>query len=172
MFHKRLAAATLLGCLTGLAQPAQKMNDAYAAKIKEYTTDPAFLTEMVDHLPVSDTVPSPDKVLGYIIGTPNRLTYVKDIMHYMSELAKAAPARVRYKVAGKSEEGRDTGLILISDEANLNKLARYTEITAKLADPRKLTDADAKKLIAEGIPLYWLNGSIHSPETGSPEMLM
>jgi len=172
MFHKRLAAATLLGCLTGLAQPAQKMNDAYAAKIKEYTTDPAFLTEMVDHLPVSDTVPSPDKVLGYVIGTPNRLTYVKDIMHYMSELAKAAPARVRYKVAGKSEEGRDTGLILISDEANLAKLARYTEITAKLADPRNLTDADAKKLIAEGIPLYWLNGSIHSPETGSPEMLM
>jgi hypothetical protein len=90
----------------------------------------------------------------------------------MSELAKAAPNRVRYSVAGKSEEGRDTGLVLISDEANLAKLARFTEITAKLADPRKITDDDAKKLIAEGIPLYWLNGSIHSPETGSPEMLM
>ena len=171
MLHQRLLTATLLGCLTGLAQSTQKMNDAYGAKIKEYTTEPYFLTEMVDHLPASDTVPSPDKVLGYVIGTPNRLTYVKDIMHYMSELAKASP-RVRYSVAGKSEEGRDTGLVLISDEANLAKLARFTEITAKLADPRKLTDADAKKLIDEGIPLYWLNGSIHSPETGSPEMLM
>ena len=171
MRHKQILAGSLLGCLIGLAQPAQKMNDAYGAKIKEYTTDPAFLTEMVDHLPASDTVPSPDKVLGYVIGTPNRLTYVKDIMNYMSVLAKASP-RVRYKVAGKSEENRDTGLVLISDEANLAKLARFTEITAKLADPRTLTDADAKKLIAEGIPLYWLNGSIHSPETGSPEMLM
>ena len=181
MFPQQLFAALIVTSLTGLAQPvqnqpaqngpAQKMNDAYAAKIKEYTTDPSFLTELVDHLPVSDTVPSPDKVLGYVIGTPNRLTYVKDIMRYMAELAKASP-RVRYKVAGKSEEGRDTGLIIISDEANLAKLARFTEITAKLADPRKLTDADAKKLIAEGIPLYWLNGSIHSPETGSPEMLM
>src|SRR5450755_1593630 len=160
MIDKRLITSLLLASLTGLAQPPQKMNDAYGAKIKEYTTDPSFLTEMVDHLPVSDTVPSPDKVLGYVIGTPNRLTYVKDIMNYMSVLAKAAPARVRYKVAGKSEEGRDTGLVLISDEANLAKLARFTEITAKLADPRKLTDADAKKLIAEGIPLYWLNGSI------------
>ena len=171
MQHKQLIAGALLGSLIGLSQPAQKMNDAYAAKIKEYTTDPSFLTEMVDHLPMSDTVPSPDKVLGYVVGTPNRLTYVKDIMNYMSVLARASP-RVRYKVAGKSEEGRDTGLVLISDEANLAKLARITEITAKLADPRKLTDADAKKLIAEGIPLYWLNGSIHSPETGSPEMLM
>src|SRR5450432_182575 len=155
MIDKRLITSLLLASLTGLAQPPQKMNDAYGAKIKEYTTDTAFLTEMVDHLPMSDTVPSPDKVLGYVIGTPNRLTYVKDIMHYMAELAKASP-RVRYKVAGKSEEGRDTGLVLISDEANLAKLARITEITAKLADPRKLTDADAKKLIAEGIPLYWL----------------
>ena len=171
MFEQRLITSLLLASLSGFAQPPQKMNDAYGAKIKEYTTDPSFLTEMVDHLPMSDTVPSPDKVLGYVIGTPNRLTYVKDIMRYMAELAKASP-RVRYKVAGKSEEGRDTGLILISDEANLAKLARFTEITAKLADPRKLTDADAKKLIAEGIPLYWLNGSIHSPETGSPEMLM
>ena len=166
-----MAALVVTSMGVVVAQPAQKMNDAYAAKIREYTTDPSFLTEMVDHLPMSDTVPSPDKVLGYVIGTPNRLTYVKDIMRYMSELAKASP-RVRYKVAGKSEEGRDTGLILISDEVNLAKLNRFTEITAKLADPRKLTDADAKKLIAEGIPLYWLNGSIHSPETGSPEMLM
>ena len=171
MLYNRLIAGTLLGCLIGSAQSAQKMNDAYGAKIKEYTTDPSFLTEMVDHLPVSDTVPSPAKVLGYVVGTPNRLTYVKDIMNYMSVLAKASP-RVRYRVAGKSEEGRDTGLVIISDEANLAKLARFTEITAKLADPRKITDADAKKLIAEGIPLYWLNGSIHSPETGSPEMLM
>ena len=167
-----LIALGLAATLTGFAQPAQKMNEDYAKKIKEYTTEPYFLTEMVDHLPVSDTVPSPDKVLGYVVGAPNKLTYVKDIMNYMSVLAKAAPNRVRYGVAGKSEEGRDTGLVLISDEANLAKLERYKEITAKLADPRTLTDDDAKKLIAEGIPLYWLNGSIHSPETGSPEMLM
>ena len=28
------------------------------------------------------------------------------------------------------------------------------------------------KLIAEALPFYWASGSIHSPETGSPEMLM
>ena len=42
----------------------------------------------------------------------------------------------------------------------------------RLADPRSLTDADASKLMAEGKPIYYITGSIHSPETGSPEMLM
>src|SRR4051812_37681801 len=50
----------------------------YSRKIKEYTTEPYFRTELVDHLPMSDKVPSPDKVLGYIVGTPNKLTYTKD----------------------------------------------------------------------------------------------
>ncbi len=27
-------------------------------------------------------------------------------------------------------------------------------------------------MIEEGLPFYWASGSIHSPETGSPEMLM
>ena len=40
-------------------------NAAYAAKVKEYTTESYFMTELVDHLPASDKVPSPDKVIGY-----------------------------------------------------------------------------------------------------------
>src|SRR6266436_4883158 len=73
---------------------------------------------------------------------------------------------------GTSEEGREMLVAAVSDEANLSKLDRYKEITAHLADPRGLSDAEAQKLIAEGKPMYWADGSIHSPETGSPEMLM
>ena len=72
----------------------------------------------------------------------------------------------------KSEEGREQMLVLVSDEANLAKLDRYKEITAKLADPRKISETEAHTLIAEGKPFYWASGAIHSPETGSPEMLM
>jgi hypothetical protein len=49
----------------------QKMDEGYSAEIKKYTTEPFFLTELVDHLPASDTVPSPKKILGYAIGTPD-----------------------------------------------------------------------------------------------------
>ncbi len=144
----------------------------YTKKIREYTTEPYFMTELVDHLPMSDKVPSPDKVLGYIIGTPNRLTYTKDIHRYYRELAKAT-ARVRvFTAPEKSEEGREQLLIAVGEEATLAKLDCYKEITAKLADPRNTNDAEAKSLIEEGKVLYWASGSIHSPETGSPEMLM
>jgi len=60
----------------------------------------------------------------------------------------------------------------VSDDDNIAQLDRYKQITAKLADPRKITEAEAQQLVQEGKPFYWASGSIHSPETGSPEMLM
>ena len=152
--------------------PTSPLDTAYGAKIAEYTTEKYFMTELVDHLPLSEKVPSPDKILGYTIGTPNKLTYTKDMNRYYRALA-AASSRVRVLVAPeKSEEGREQLLVLVSDEANLARLDRYKEITAKLADPRRLSEAEAQQLITEGKPFYWASGSIHSPETGSPEMLM
>ena len=154
------------------AASSQRLNEEYTAKIKEYTTEKYFLTELVDHLPASDKVPSPDKVLGYIVGTPNKLTYTKDMYRYYRELEKATP-RVRvFTAPERSEEGREQMLVVVSDEANLARLDRYKEITGKLADPRHLSDEQAQQLISEGKTFYWASGSIHSPETGSPEMLM
>src|SRR5437660_9555057 len=91
---------------------SQKSDAGYSAKIREYTTEPFFLTELVDHLPASSTVPTPDKVLGYAIGTPNKLTYTKDIYRYFRELEKATP-RVKVFTIGTSEEGRETLLVAV-----------------------------------------------------------
>src|SRR6266404_1819845 len=147
-------------------------NAEYGAKVKEYTTESYFMTELVDHLPASDKVPSPDKILDYAVGAPGHLTYTKDLYRYYHELEKATP-RVRTFIAPeKSEEGKEQMLVAVGDEALLAKLDRYKEITAKLADPRKVTDAEAEQLIGEGKVFYWASGSIHSPETGSCEMLM
>ena len=154
------------------AAATSKNNEDYGAKIKEYTTEKYFLTELVDHLPASDKVPSPDKVLGYVVGTPNKLTYTKDMYRYYRELEKATP-RVRvFTAPERSEEGREQLLVVVSDESNIARLDRYKEITAKLADPRKTNDAEAQQLISEGKAIYWASGSIHSPEQGSCEMLM
>src|ERR1041385_9055065 len=87
--------------------PLNALDAAYGAKIKEYTTEKYFLTELVDHLPASDTVPSPEKILGYAVGTPNKLTHVADLNKYYRALAAASP-RVRvFTSKEKSEEGRE-----------------------------------------------------------------
>src|SRR5882724_10033877 len=134
----------LLIALFSTSAVAQKLDEGYTAKIKQFTTEPYFTTELVDHLPASDTVPTPEKVLGYAIGTPQKLTYTKDIYRYMRELEKATP-RVKVFSIGRSEEGRETLLVAVSDEANIQKLDRYREINAALADPRKTTPALAKQ---------------------------
>jgi hypothetical protein len=154
------------------AFPAFAQNDeAYTKKIREFTTEPFFLTELVDHLPASDTVPNPAQVLGYVIGTPNKLTYSADCARYLRDLAAASP-RVRVISMGKSEEGREMVVAVISSEANLNRLDRLKAITARLGDTRGLGEGDADQLISEGVPIYWATGAMHSPEAGSPEMLM
>ena len=134
----------LYGCACGRA--GRSANDEeYGKKIREFTTEPFFLTDLVDHLPASSTVPSPDKILGHIVGAPDFLTYSKDIYRYYDELAKASP-RVKVYRVGKTEEGRDFLLVAVSDEANIAQLDHLRDITAKLADPRKISDADAKQL--------------------------
>jgi len=154
------------------AAPQQPIDQEYTAKIKEYTQDPRILTELVDHLPASATVPSPLKFLGRIAGTPDELTYYKDMKRYFEALAKAAPARARLFTIGQSEEGRDMIVLAIADEATIKTLDKYKKILADLTDPRKLTDVQAKALIASGKPIYWATGNLHSGETGSAEMQM
>ena len=152
--------------------PAGPINAAYTAKIKENTTESYFMTELVDHLPASDKVPAPDKILGYAVGEAGHLTYTKDLYRYYRELAKATTRVKVFTAPEKSEEGREQLLVAVGDEATIAKLDRYKEITAKLADPRQINEGEAEQLVGEGKVLYWASGSIHSPETGSPEMLM
>ena len=152
--------------------PAQPINKEYTDSILANTTDKQFLTDIVDHLPASDKVPSPEKILGYPVGTPKKLTYTKDQHRYYRELAKTSTRVKTFVAPEKSEQGREQLTVVVSDEANIARLEHYKQITAKLGDPRKINDEIAKQLIAEGKAIYWASGSIHSTETGSPEMLM
>jgi len=154
------------------AAPApQKIDEEYTKLIKEYLQDPRITTELVDHMPASDTVPSPLKFLGRIPGKPGELTYAKDIYRYYEALAKASP-RAKFWKIGTTEEGRDQVILAIADEATIKNLDKYKDILAKLGDPRQLTGDQARELIKVGKPLYWANSGIHSPETGGPEMLI
>ncbi len=172
--HLAWFALFLSLCVTPVrAQNASQQNDKeYTDSILKNTTDKMFLTELVDHLPASDKVPTPAKILGYPAGTPNKLTYTKDQHRYYRELEKTSPRVKVFTAPEKSELGREQLLVVVGDEASIANLQKYKEITAKLGDPRRTNDAEAQRLIGEGKAIYWASGSIHSPETGSPEMLM
>ena len=71
--------------------PAQPIDEEYTRKIREYTTEPFFLSPLVDYLPASKTVPTPKAVLGDIAGAPGKLPYSKEVYEYMRLLAKSSP---------------------------------------------------------------------------------
>src|SRR4029077_9551176 len=86
--------------------PAQRIDEEYTKKIKEYTTETFFLSPLVDYLPASKSVPTPKAVLGDIAGAPGKLPYTREVNDYMRQLAKATP-RVKVYSIGTSEEGRE-----------------------------------------------------------------
>ena len=59
--------------------------------------------------------------------------------------------------------------LVIADEATIQNIEKYRTDLARLADPRGLSAAEKRTpSFSEAKPIYWLSGSIHSPETGSP----
>src|SRR5450759_5351579 len=73
------------------AASAQKLDDEYGARIKKATPDPRIITELVDHMPASATVPSPLKFLGYVPGEPGHMSYHADIVRYLSLIHISEP---------------------------------------------------------------------------------
>jgi Zinc carboxypeptidase len=176
------AIVAALLCQTGIvAQPAQSfvrdpkiaIDEDYTKKIREYTTEPFFTSPLVDYLPASRTIPTPKAVLGDVAGAPGKLPYAGEVYQYMRMLEKASP-RVKVYSIGRTEEGREMIAVAVSSEANMAKLAQNGERLARLADPRvfNLDDAQAERLMDGTVPVYYITGTIHSAETGSPTALM
>jgi len=153
--------------------PSQAVDDAYTKKIHEYTTEPFFLSPLVDYLPASKTVPTPVAVLGDIAGAPNILPYSADVYRYMRMLEQASP-RVKVFSIGRTEENREMIAVAVASEALIAHLDENRAKLAKLADPRsiKMNDDEALRLETDAAPVYYITGTIHSPETGAPTALM
>jgi len=151
----------------------QPVDDEYTKKIREYTTEPFFNSPLTDYLPASKTVPTPKAVLGDIAGAPGILPYSQDVYRYMRMLEKASP-RVKVFSIGKTEEGREMIAVAVASERLISSLEENRARLAKLADPRTINmdDAEAEKLVSASTPIYYITGTIHSPETGAPTALM
>ncbi|MFQ6047705.1 MAG: M14 family zinc carboxypeptidase, partial [Gemmatimonadales bacterium] len=153
--------------------PNQPIDEEYTKKIHEYTTEPFFMSALVDYLPASSTVPTPTAVLGDIAGAPSKLPYSSEVYRYMRMLDEASP-RVRVFSIGRTEENREMIAVAVASEALMSRLDENRAALAKLADPRTIDmdDAEAARIQATAAPVYYITGTIHSPEAGAPTALM
>jgi len=167
-----VALLLLAGAFRPVAQsPAAAADEEFGRLVREWTTRPEFLSPLVDHLPAVAGIPAPKAVIGYHVGQPGKLTYYDDILRYYRALAAATP-RVKLIDIGKSDEGRDLVVVAIGAADTIRDLERYRAHLAQLADPRGLSEAQARDVIAGAKPIYHVMAGLHSGETGPPEMLM
>ncbi|MFT4031666.1 MAG: M14 family zinc carboxypeptidase [Siphonobacter sp.] len=167
---KRFTLVSILSLMGSLSY-AQQIDQTYNQKIREYTTDPRFLPASVLNLPDDPRIPSPRKFFGDIIGTPGIIHRTKEIYSYYQKLAQSS-SLITVEQVGTAEEGRPIQLVTIASAETRKRLAHYKNQLALLADPRKIPSGDVSKIIKDSKPVYYLNGGLHAPEMGSPEMLM
>ena len=156
------------------AIPKQPIDEDYTKKIKEYTTEPFFTSPLVDYLPASKTVPTPKAVLGDVAGAPGKLPYSSEVYQYMRMLEKASP-RVKVFSIGKTEEGREMIAVAVVVGGESWRSSTRTARAWPSSPIRARSTWTTRRRTSwspQSTPIYYITGTIHSPETGAPTALM
>jgi hypothetical protein len=111
----------------------------------------------------AQNVPSPKSHFGFNIGDNYQLANYTQTEAYLQKLA-AASNKMKLQSIGTTEEGRTQYMVIVSDPANLSKLAKYKSISQQMARAEGLTDTDAKQLANEGKAVVWIDGGLHANE--------
>jgi hypothetical protein len=141
----RRARALLLAALIAAVAPA------LAAQTKKITT--------------------PKEQFGHDIGDDYFLANYTQLTAYWKKLAKESD-RMKLVSIGKTAEGRDQYMAIISSPENIKKLEYYRGIAERLARAKGLTDDQAHQLAKEGKAVVWIDGGLHATEVLGAHQLM
>ena len=111
----------------------------------------------------AQNVPSPKSHFGFNIGDNYHLANYTQTEAYLQKLA-AASNKMKLQSIGTTEEGRNQYMVIVSDPANLSKLAKYKSIAQQMARAEGLSDTEAQQLANEGKAVVWIDGGLHANE--------
>src|SRR4051812_48174075 len=121
--------------------------------------------------PAASNIQTPSQFLGFEVGADRKLADYHQITAYFKELASKSN-KIEIESMGKTTNGNDFIMAVISSPENLKNKKRYQEIAHKLADPRGLTPQQIDALVKEGRTILLVDCNIHSTEIGSSQMSM
>jgi hypothetical protein len=113
-------------------------------------------------------LPSPESFFGFPMGADRKLANWDRLLEYYQLLATNSN-KLHLVELGKTSEGRPYVALFISSPANLAKLDHFKRINARLADPRGLSEAEAKTLAAEGKAVIIQSFALHSSEVAASQ---
>jgi hypothetical protein len=121
--------------------------------------------------PARADVTSPEQHLGRPVGADFTLADWAEVGGYYRKLADQSP-RVRVSSEGKTTEGRDFLLAVISSEENLRNLDQIKAHARTLADPRGKSAEQKEQALRDGKVIVAITPAMHATEVAATQMGM
>jgi hypothetical protein len=113
---------------------------------------------------------TPKQAFGFNLGDDYQLASYKQIESYWKTLDKESDRLVLHDM-GKTAEGRTQWMAIVTSPENHKNLARYRDISRRLALAEGLGDDQARALAKEGKAIVWIDGGLHATETLGAQQL-
>ena len=116
-------------------------------------------------------ITTPEQFFGHQIGADYVLPNYTKFTEYVRKLDTESDRMVVQSI-GKTAEGRDQLMAIITAPENFKKLDRYREISRRLSQAEGLTDDQARALAKEGKAVIWIDGGLHATEVLGAQQLI
>jgi hypothetical protein len=115
-------------------------------------------------------VTTPKTFFGHDIGADYVLPNYTKFTEYVKKLDVESD-RMTVQSIGKTAEGRDQLMAIITSPENHKNLAKYKDISRRLALAEGLTDDQARALARDGKAVVWIDGGLHATEVLGAQQL-
>ncbi len=115
-------------------------------------------------------VTTPKEAFGANFGDDYFLANYQQIASYWRTLERESP-RLKLRLMGKTAEGRDQLMAIVTSPENHASLERYRGISERLARAEGLSDEQARTLAREGKAVVWIDGGLHATQTLGAQQL-
>ena len=114
---------------------------------------------------------SPEQFFGHRIGADYRLPNYTKLHAYFATIARESD-RVILDTIGVTEEGRPQIMAVVTSPENHRNLARYKDISRRLALAEFADSTEARRLAREGKAIIWIDGGLHATEVLGAQQLI
>ncbi len=116
-------------------------------------------------------ITTPLEQFGFNLGDDHQIASYTQLEGYWQRLARESD-RMSLEVIGTTAEGRPIYMAIITAAGNHENLARYKDISRRLALAESVSEVEARELAAEGRSVVWIDGGLHATEMLGAQQLM
>ncbi len=115
-------------------------------------------------------VSTPEQFFGHKIGADYVLPNYTKFTDFVKKLDTESD-RMTVQSIGKTAEGRDQLMAIITAPENFKSLKKYQDISRRLSLAEGLTDEQARALAKDGKAVVWIDGGLHATEVLGAQQL-